>query len=193
MVDGEAAPAAKKTAKSKVAAAARAATAAAAAARRSRMRLLSLVAMVQELSGSAGSAAASVTQLIVERVVSALWGLSVLTDWATYAHLLADGDDAAPLSSDTERTLLRLLATAALRASSGIDQTVLQDDKQPAPAAAAPVPPGAGSPNIKAPSAASSADAARGARDELTSALALPLPGLLVKVRRRTRQSRHDG
>lgn len=190
MADGEAAPAAggKKTVKVKAAAAARAATAAAAAARRSRTRILSLAAMAQELMSTA-SAATDITQRVVDRVVSALWGQPELTDWATFAHLLADGDDDAPLSPETEHTLLRLMATAALRAASGVDPTALTDEKQPALPAPGPVPPGAGSPNVKAPSAASSADACRSARDELTSALALALPGLLVKVRARSASS----
>ena len=188
-----------KAAKSGKAKAKRAATAAVAIASRSRARLLSIVAMMQDLVSTAASSAAdgaepAIVARVLERIVSALWGLPVLTDWAAYAHLLVVGDDTIPVASGTELALVRLLATVALRAASGVDLTAPADEKSAAAAAAAtaaataamvgPVPPGAGSPNLKAPSSSAGAvsDAHRAARDELTSALALSLPDIFAKV-----------
>ncbi len=99
------------------------------------------------------------------------------------------GDDAAqPLTAETEGVILRLLLCAAVRASSGIDATNAVDESgkvitaAPLPTVAVGIPPIAGSPNIKvAPSAAAAAGTAT-ARDELTAALAAPLPGLFMKV-----------
>jgi hypothetical protein len=134
----------------------------------------------------------SALERVTECIVSAFWGHPLLTEWAAYAQLLSDGGDSSTaVSSDTERILLRVLLCSAKLAASGFDAIGALDDSGkvvahgafPTSHAATGVPPMAGSPNAKAAGPNANLEAFVSARDELTSALALPLPGLLSKVR----------